>query len=166
MRLQKENNLNITIGRSCAVHARGFTLLEIMVVLAIVGILAAIAYPSYLGAVRKAKRAEGRAALMQLMQQQERYYSQNTSYISFSSASTDIREKQFKWYSGDQEASSAYEISGQACDGETINNCVMLTAMPGTAKVNAAFTDEACQSLILLSTGEKKVSGPATDCWK
>lgn len=46
----------------------GFTLIEIMVVAVIVAILATIAYPSYQSSIRKAKRSEGHAALMQLMQ--------------------------------------------------------------------------------------------------
>ena len=64
---------------------RGFTLIDVMVAVVIVGILAAIAYPSYQHAVRKTRRAEARAALMQIMQQEERYYSHATTYIAFAS---------------------------------------------------------------------------------
>lgn len=144
----------------------GFTLIEVMVVCAIVAILAGIAYPSYESAIRKTKRAEGRAALMQLLQQQERFYSQHNTYIVFSSSSTDPNEKRFKWYSGDGAAGSAYEIDGAACTGETIKDCVLLTATPGTSKVNDGFRDPACGKLMLTSTGLKSSSGTATDCWK
>lgn len=145
---------------------RGFTLLEVMVAVVIVGILASIAYPSYLEAVRKTKRAEGRAALLQLMQQEERFYSQNTRYIAFTSGSTDPDEKRFRWYSGDNPATSAYEIFASACVDDTIQNCVMLTASPGTEKVNVSFKDPACGELTLTSTGRKAASGSADYCWK
>ncbi len=144
--------------------SRGFTLIELMVAVAIVAILAGLAYPSYVESVRKAKRAEGRAALMQLMQQQERYYSQHNSYIRFSAASSDAAEKAFKWYSGNSPASSAYEISAEACAAEVLQSCVRLTAQPGTANVDANFKDPVCGNLTLSSTGAK--SAASSDCWR
>lgn len=59
----------------------GFTLIEVMIVVAIVAILAAIAYPSYLESVRKSKRAEARAQLMEAAQYMQRFYSQNDSFL-------------------------------------------------------------------------------------
>jgi len=146
--------------------AQGFTLIEVMVVVAIIGILATIVYPTYQESVRKARRAEGRAALMQLMQQEERYYSQNTSYIGFSSASSDANEVKFKWFSGDSAPASSYEISAAACSDDVIQNCVLLTAQPGTSNVNKGHTDTACGNLMLSSTGAKTASGNATNCWQ
>jgi type IV pilus assembly protein PilE len=137
-------------------------MIELMMVVVVVAILAAVAYPSYQEAVRKAKRAEGRAALMELMQQQERYYSQNSTYIGFSSTSTDANEKRFKWHSGNSPQSSAYEIYGAACADDTIGNCVMLTARPGTDKVSR-YVDNKCGELTLSSTGKKAPVG--NDCW-
>ena len=58
----------------------GFTLIELMIVVAVVAILAAIAYPSYVDSVRKARRSEAIAALGAIQQAQERYRSNNTSY--------------------------------------------------------------------------------------
>ncbi len=142
---------------------QGFTLLEMMAVVAIIGILAAIAYPTYQDAVRKARRAEGWAVLMQLMQQQERYFSTHTSYIAFSSEAVDEDEKKFKWFSGASASSSAYEIKAAHCLDETIKNCVVVSAVPGTSKVNAAFSDPACGTLSITSTG---VKAPADNrCW-
>lgn len=143
----------------------GFTLIELMVTVAIVGILAAVAYPSYQDSIIKTKRAEGRVALMQIMQQQERYYTQNNTYITFSSNSTDANEQKFHWWSGANVSSSSYEIKAEACTDDTIVNCVKLTAMPGTAKVNAAYKDAKCGDISLTSTGVKAASGTATNCW-
>lgn len=142
----------------------GFTLIELMVAVAVVAILAGIAYPSYIDHVRKAKRAEGKVALMQLLQQQERFYSQRGNYIAFSSASTDEDEKKFKWYSGNTAESSGYEIVGEACQGESIKNCVQLTAKPGTSKVDASFKDPSCGNLTITSTGVK--GADSDNCWK
>lgn len=141
----------------------GFTLADLMIVLAIAGILTGLAMPSYRESVRKSKRAEGRAALMQLMQQQERFYSEHNSYIRFYSSSTDDEEKKFKWYSGNSAKSSAYEIKGEACTGESIADCVQLTAMPGTFNVDMKFNDRECGELVLTSTGVKSANSP--DCW-
>lgn len=140
---------------------RGFGFIELMATLVIVAILATVAYPSYQESVRKAKRAEGRAALMRLMQQQERYYSQHIRYIAFSSSSVDATERQFKWHSGDSPGKSAYEISGAACAGEPIDNCIVLTATPGTQKVDAGYSDAGCGALTLSSTGQRGPNG----CW-
>ncbi len=52
----------------------GFTLIEVMVVVTIVGILAAIAYPSYQDIVRQTRRADALSALMDMMAKQERYF--------------------------------------------------------------------------------------------
>ena len=142
----------------------GFSLIQVIIALAVVAILASIAFPSYEEAVRKAKRSEGRAALYQLLLQEERFYSQRNRYIAFSAASLDEDEKQFKWFSGNSPATSAYEIRAETCENETIQNCVLLIARPGTANVDANFDDPVCGDLSLASTGEKKANSP--DCWR
>ncbi|MGS2723772.1 type IV pilin protein [Porticoccus sp. GXU_MW_L64] len=58
----------------------GFTLIEIVIVVAIVGILASIAYSSYQDQTRKARRAEGKGFLMEIASAQERYFTQNVRY--------------------------------------------------------------------------------------
>lgn len=142
---------------------RGFTIIELMITLMILAILAAIAFPSYQESVLKAKRTEGRAALMKTMQQQERYYSLHTTYLTFSSASIDANEKRFSWFSGENAASSFYEISAQSCKDKNLRDCVLLTAQPGTSKVNAYYRDPKCGKLTLTSSGEK--TAEADGCW-
>lgn len=141
----------------------GFTLAEVMVVAVIVAILASLALPSYRDAVRKARRSEGRVALLQLMQQQERYYTLHTRYLAFSADAADADAKKFKWHSGESAAASAYEISGQACAGETLQDCIVLVAIPGSARVDSGFDDPQCGALSLASTGAKLPA--AKDCW-
>ncbi|HET6628789.1 MAG TPA: type IV pilin protein [Woeseiaceae bacterium] len=59
---------------------RGITLIELMIVVVIVGILAAVAYPSYQNHVRKSKRSEGKAQLMETAQELERCYTRFGRY--------------------------------------------------------------------------------------
>lgn len=65
----------------CGLKDKGFTLVELMLVVAIVGILATIAYPSYVQYVQKSRRAEARAALLGAAQALERYYTERNTYL-------------------------------------------------------------------------------------
>ncbi|RST56823.1 type IV pilin protein [Variovorax sp. MHTC-1] len=71
-------------------HLRGFTLIEVMIVVAIVAILASIAYPSYVESVRKSRRAEARAQLLEAAQYMQRFYSQNDSFKRAVGTGTDM----------------------------------------------------------------------------
>jgi len=59
---------------------KGFTLIELMVTVAIVGILASVAYPSYLNSVTKSRRADAKAALLGFAQAMERHYTTEGTY--------------------------------------------------------------------------------------
>ncbi|RBA23938.1 type IV pilin protein [Herminiimonas fonticola] len=144
-------------------YVRGFTMIELMITLLILAILAVVAFPSYQESVLKTRRTEGRAALMKAMQQQERYYSLHTTYLAFSSMSTDLNEKRFNWFSGENAQASFYEISAQSCKDKTLRECVLLKAEPGTSKVNAKYRDPKCGKLTLASSGEK--TAEADGCW-
>ncbi len=58
----------------------GFTLIELMIALAVVAIIAAIAYPSYQDSVRKSRRADAKASLLKIQLDQEKWRANDTSY--------------------------------------------------------------------------------------
>ncbi|NOZ54575.1 MAG: type IV pilin protein [Gammaproteobacteria bacterium] len=62
-------------------NLRGITLIELVIAIAILGILAAIAYPSYQEQMRKTRRADAQGALMGLANALERYYTQNNTFV-------------------------------------------------------------------------------------
>ncbi len=58
----------------------GFTLVELMVVVAIIGLLGAVAYPAYMDSVRTSRRNDGQAALLDAAQRLETYYARHSTY--------------------------------------------------------------------------------------
>lgn len=68
--------------------SRGFTLIEVMIAVAIVAILASVAYPAYQDSIRKGRRSEAFAALSAVQQAQERWRSNNASYAANSVLAT------------------------------------------------------------------------------
>ncbi len=65
---------------------RGFTLIELMIGIFVVGVLLAVAYPSFVDQMRKSRRADAIAALTALQQAQERWRSNNLAYANFNTA--------------------------------------------------------------------------------
>lgn len=143
----------------------GFTLVELLVVLAIVSILTAVAYPNYARHVVKSRRVEAQLALVDTMQKQEQYRALHHTYAAFSSASTDADSRQFRWWIGARPGDSAYELDGRACEGQLISQCIELRARPGTANVDTGFSDPDCGVLRLASSGAQGASGTAPRCW-
>lgn len=142
----------------------GFALIELIITLVIVGVLAAIAYPTYLHVVLQGRRSEAKAALHSALLQQERFYTQHGSYFAFAANTAD---SPFKWWSGDSAATSFYEIEARPCPGKTLLECVLLTATPGTENVRR-FDDPVCGQLMIDSSNTKSYSVsslPNPSCW-
>lgn len=134
--------------RKSPVGSSGFTLVELMIVVVIVSILAAIAIPSYQSFVLESKRSEGTAALSRMMDMQERYYT-NQFPPTYTTDLTDLG------YSADPvlTESGYYSISAAACGGG-ITACVQLTA---TAQAEVAEDG----NLTLDSLGNRTRDGSA-----
>jgi type IV pilus assembly protein PilE len=64
---------------------RGFTLIELMITVAVIGILAAVAYPSYLDQVRKARRADAQAILLNIAARQQQMLLDTRAYVATTS---------------------------------------------------------------------------------
>ena len=142
-------------------RAGGHTLLEVLAALAICAVLAAIGATSWQGMARSQRRAEARAALLMLMQQQERHFSHHGRYHAFDATAPGI----FKWHSGASPADSAYALSATACDGESLARCVSVVARPGGPGARANHADPDCGVLRLDSRGRRQADGKLAACW-
>ena len=104
-------------------HA-GCTLIELMITVAIVGILAAIAYPSFIEQVRKSRRADAIAEVAKVQQAQERWRANNSTYSSdVSSASTGLKLTSGTTTTASYSLSSGYysvAVSGTSGTGYTV----------------------------------------------
>ena len=139
-------------------NSRGFTLIELMIVVAIVAILAAIGYPSYQKSVLKSHRADGRIALQEAASRQERLYAESNTY------SSDLA-KLVTNSDGTSSPEGFYTISvnlscSRTVSGSTYYTCYDLTA---NAKGTQA-ADTECATLTLSHTGKKGSTGGGT-CW-
>jgi len=131
-------------------YMRGVTLTELMVVVVIIGILTAIAYPSYRGYSARAKRNEARAALLQIATNQERFYLQNNTYT------TDLMVLGFATTPSYTTDSGSYTVS-------------VTTATPNNFTAVATYQNsdaEASKCASFQIDGRSvKTSSPDTDCW-
>lgn len=135
-------------------RARGFTLIELMIVVAVVGILAAIAYPSYLEQVRKGRRADAMAQMVTLAQAYERFYTSNNTYEGFWNSLPPEQQRSptqgtaFYLLTRENESRTTFTIRArpQAAGGQINDRCGELTLThAGTKGVeNATATREEC----------------------
>ena len=143
--------------RSINRTAAGFSLIELLTVVTIIGILTAVAYPSYTNYVLKGKRAEGRGALLAAAQRQERFMTNNNTYT------TNLAAAGIPAFSGQSAGNaSAYTITVAA------GTAGIATSFIARATPNGA--DPVCGTLTYDQTGTKGMeSATETDvskCWQ
>jgi type IV pilus assembly protein PilE len=138
-----------------------------MVVVAIIAILARVAYPSYVEHLNRAKRAEGKTALLKAAQLQERNYVANSRYVD-SAGLAGLFSAGYAGtiYSGEDPRSDRgnYTITVAPGASGDLTLDFVLTATPGGA---ANFSDPKCGNLTLNSAGVQGANGtlPVRDCW-
>ena len=127
---------------------RGITLIELMIVVVIVGILAAVAYPNYRDFTDRAKRNEAKAILLEIAQNQERFYLQNNRYGNMAELGYD-----------DPQITDSESYSVTVTDPPNANN------FTATATYLKGGNEAAkCETFTLDGRGTQG-SLPNTDCW-
>ena len=135
---------------------RGFTLIEVMIVVAVLGVIVAIGYPSYTEQVRKSRRAEGMGELLELADKMERFYADQGTYA------------------GATLGTGAGNIhTATTADGYYTLNIDSQTAVAfqvrATPTTKGNQNRDKCNIFILDSLGNKTLSGnstPLEQCWK
>ncbi len=125
--------------------ATGFTLIELMIVVAIVAILISVAYPSYQDQVRKARRSTAQGSLVELASFMERYFTENNTYVGAVLPFAQSPKSGTSYY--------ALTLPGASLTA----TAYVLTATPSTAQ-----SADSCGTMTLAQTGAKT---PAANCW-
>ena len=139
---------------------RGFTLIEVMVTVAIVAILASIAYPSYVEQISRSRRADAQAAMLETAQWIERQYTVSNAYNKKGDGST-----------LDTAALPALKTKTAEVYTLSFGNTTAAAAPTATAFTlrmvpKGAMSSDKCGTMALSSTGAKSVStGTVAACW-
>lgn len=140
----------------------GFTLIELMVTVAVIGILAAIAYPSYQEYVKRANRADAKAVLLETAQVLERNFTEANRYDQTSAGAT-IDSAWLPFQQSPKTGTAKYTIKFAA--SMPTQASYTLEAVP-----TGTMTSDACETYTLTHVGVKGVSAAATktagECWQ
>ena len=122
---------------------KGFSLVELMIVLAIIGVLGSIGYPSYDSYMKKSRRADGKIGLQKMADRQERFYLQNNTYTTVAAS-----------VGGTGTGKNYYALSIASADVNTFT--LTATAVPGGPQANDTTTNHGdCTVLQLTAAGAK-----------
>lgn len=133
---------------------KGFTLIELMIVVAIVGILSAIAYPSYQNYVQQARRADAQADLLELAQWMERQFTVNGTYVSDIDGDNDFDADDLPFKKSPADGNDTFY---------TITPAGTATTFTLTATRAGAQAADRCGTMTVTQTGAKTAA--ANDCW-
>ena len=141
---------------------RGFTLIELMIVVAVVAALLMVALPSYQGQIRKTRRSLGKAELMQVMSRQEQFFLNHRRYAALLTELNYPGSPYAIDMEGNDRAAAAPD-SIYLIGMSTISNGYTLYAEPRFGQ----SADRLCGTLTLTSIGLKSISGGGSvaDCW-
>ena len=132
-------------------RATGFSLIELMIVVVIVGILLAISLPAYQGYVLRSHRTDAHGSLLDIAARQERFVAQRNTYTTAIAANTGLN------MGSANSADGYYTLAISTAPCGSIANCYTITA---TAAGNQA-NDTGCTAITYNSAGTK---APAA-CW-
>jgi type IV pilus assembly protein PilE len=147
-------------------HSQGFSLIELMIVVAIVGVLATLSVPAYQRHIARSNRAAAQAQLMQAAQYMQRFYAANDNYsIDRSGSKTVDQVMPANLQTSPQGAAPPlYQLNWTGYDF-TQTNTFTLTMVP---VVGQSMANDPCGSFTITQTGLKGVTGSWTvaQCWR
>lgn len=149
-------------------NAQGFTLIEVMVVVAIVGILASVAYPSFLNQIRTSRRSDAVVAMSSIQQAQERWRANKSSYITTTSLLTTAVPDGLGFRTTELSEGGYYSLSLSPNTAVVIPPCTTASCYVVTATAvsgKSQYSDTGCRALTITVTNGSGVKSPDA-CWK